>query len=97
MNEKQKKYTRFNDMHSGGGKKLSHNTIYIEAPEDEAVVIFENRFDRDPYHTTCSCCGCDYSIDEVNSVDYEFDRNPLVIAKENIKDSERPQQYNLSI
>lgn len=57
-------WTRFMDMHSGGGQKLSHNLIFIEAPEDEAIRIFENRFNRNPNNVTCSCCGSDYSISE---------------------------------
>ena len=51
-------------MHSGGGQKLKWGRIYIEAPESEARVIFQNRFDRNPERVTCTCCGEDYSITE---------------------------------
>lgn len=36
--------------------------IYIEAPEDEAKVIFYNRFGHNPERVSCTCCGEDYSI-----------------------------------
>lgn len=52
------------DMSSGGDQKLAWSHIYIEAPEDEAKVIFERLFDRDPENITCQCCGPDYSINE---------------------------------
>jgi hypothetical protein len=59
------KFTCFKDMHSGGGTKIApYETIYIEAPEGEAKVIFYNRFGRNPEHVTCTCCGGDYSIRE---------------------------------
>lgn len=52
------------DMHSGGGRKLDWEYIYIEAPLDEAKIIFYNRFGRNPYRVTCTCCGEDYSLTE---------------------------------
>ena len=55
-------WTRFMDMHSGGNQKLDWAYVYIEADEDEAVAVFQNRFGRDPYWVTCDCCGGDYSI-----------------------------------
>lgn len=52
-------------MYSGGGTKESPYThIYIEAKEDEATVIFYNRFGHNPNRVTCTCCGPDYSIIE---------------------------------
>jgi hypothetical protein len=57
-------WTQFMDMHSGGGSKLDWNMTFIEAPQDEAEIIFQNAFDRDPNHETCDCCGNDYSIHE---------------------------------
>jgi len=51
-------------MHSGGDLKEQWSKIYIEAPMDEAVVIFYNRFGHNPNRVTCTCCGEDYSIDE---------------------------------
>lgn len=58
-------WTRFMDMHSGGGtKEEPYEFIYIEAPESEAKVIFYNRFGHNPDRVTCTCCGNDYSISE---------------------------------
>ena len=57
-------WTQFMDMHSGGGAKEEWKYIYIEAPEKEAVTIFYNRFDHNPYRVTCTCCGDDYSVSE---------------------------------
>jgi hypothetical protein len=58
-------WTRFMDMHSGGGtKEPPYEYIYIEAPEAEAKVIFYNRFGHNPERVTCTCCGDDYSIKE---------------------------------
>lgn len=62
-------WTRFWDMHSGGStKEEPYNMIFIEAPEDEAKVIFYNRFGHNPERVTCSCCGDDYSISEGESL-----------------------------
>ena len=56
-------WTEFMDMHSGGDTKIEpYEYIFIEAPEDEAKVIFYNRFHRNPERVTCTCCGGDYSI-----------------------------------
>ncbi len=58
-------WTHFMDMHSGGScKEEPYNHIFIEAPEEEAVVIFYNRFDHNPNRISCTCCGQDYSISE---------------------------------
>lgn len=58
-------WTRFFDMHSGGGtKEEPYENIYIEAPENEAIIIFYNRFGHNPQRVTCTCCGDDYSIYE---------------------------------
>ena len=58
-------WTRFMDMHSGGGtKEPPYEYILIEAPRDEAMVIFYNRFGHNPYRVSCTCCGEDYSITE---------------------------------
>lgn len=63
-------WTLFWDMHSGGGTKVEPYTkIYIEAPKDEAVNIFYNRFGRNPYRVTCTCCGEDYSVDESDTLE----------------------------
>lgn len=57
-------WTHFMDMHSGGGKKLKHEHIFIEAPQDVAEIVFYNKFGRNPYRVTCTCCGEDYSVNE---------------------------------
>lgn len=63
-------WTQFWDMHSGGGlKEPPYAKIYIEAPEEEAIRIFEDRFGRDPYNVTCDCCGDDYSIDSEETLE----------------------------
>lgn len=62
------KWTRFMDMHSGGGLKEDYALIFIEAPEGEAEVIFYNRFGHNPYRVTCTCCGEDYSVDGYDSL-----------------------------
>lgn len=63
-------WTQFWDMHSGGGcKEPPYEKIYIEAPEDEAAVIFYNRFGHNPHRVTCTCCGNDYSLDEDESLE----------------------------
>lgn len=66
------------DMHSGGGTKEDpYEMIYIEASEEEARVIFYNRFGHDPERVTCTCCGSDYSISSHESIAQltGFDRN----------------------
>lgn len=61
-------WTRFMDMHSGGGQKLDWSHIYIEAPEDEARRVFYAKFGRNPDNVTCDCCGNDYTVDESPSL-----------------------------
>ena len=72
-------WTKFWDMHSGGGQKLDWAKIYIQAPEEEAVVIFSNRFGRDPENVTCNCCGEDYSVSESKTLGEatEYHRKPF--------------------
>lgn len=62
-------WTQFMDMHSGGGSKEAWEYIYIEAPEEEAKVIFYNRFGHNPERVTCTCCGDDYSISESETLE----------------------------
>jgi hypothetical protein len=57
-------WTQFMDMHSGGGRKLDWEYIYIEAPQAEAEAVFFAKFKRNPNRVTCTCCGPDYSITE---------------------------------
>jgi hypothetical protein len=63
-------WTQFWDMNSGGGQKEKWAQIYIEAPEDEAIVIFYNRFGHNPNRVTCTCCGEDYSISEYDTLEH---------------------------
>jgi UDP-N-acetylmuramate-alanine ligase len=55
-------WTEFWDMHSGGGLKDKWPRIYIEASEEEAKIIFYNRFGHNPDRVSCTCCGADYNI-----------------------------------
>jgi hypothetical protein len=77
-------WTKFFDMSSGGSEKTDWTTIYIELPEDEATEYFENRFGTNPHNVTCSCCGSDFSV-------YEVDEEPtegsgtLIIREADIK------------
>jgi hypothetical protein len=71
-------WTRFMDMHSGGGLKESpYHYIHIEAPEKEARVVFYNRFGHNPERVTCTCCGQDYYIAEDETLEQQtaYDRN----------------------
>lgn len=73
-------WTRFMDMHSGGGtKEEPYEYIYIEAPVSEAKVIFYNRFGHNPERVTCTCCGEDYSIDAEETLEKatEYERRDL--------------------
>lgn len=72
------KWTHFWDMHSGGGtKEPPYENIYIEATEDEAKLIFYNRFGHNPDRVSCTCCGNDYSISESDTIEQAtgFHRN----------------------
>jgi hypothetical protein len=78
-------WTRFMDMHSGGGTKEGvYEYIYIEAPQDMAEVVFYNRFDHNPNRVSCTCCGEDYSISESESLEQAtaYERNCHWDAKE---------------
>lgn len=61
-------WTQFHDMNSGGGKKEPFRHCFIEAPEEQAKVIFYNRFGHSPDRVTCTCCGPDYSLTESESL-----------------------------
>lgn len=63
------RYTQFYDMSSGGSQKEDWSRIYINASEEEAKVIFYNRFGHSPDRVTCNCCGEDYSITESLSLE----------------------------
>lgn len=62
-------WTRFMDMYSGGSLKEKWQYIYIEAPQEEAELIFYNRFGHNPHRVSCTCCGSDYSIDDAESIE----------------------------
>lgn len=57
-------WTRFMDMCSGGSHKEDFSYALIEAPREEAKIIFFQRFGHNPERVTCTCCGDDYVIDE---------------------------------
>ena len=70
-------WTEFMDMYSGGGQKENFSHCFIEAPENEAKVIFYNRFGHNPERVTCTCCGDDYSIREYETLEQAtaYERN----------------------
>lgn len=61
--------TQFMDMHSWGSLKEKQQYIYIEAPQEEAELIFYNRFWHNPNRVSCTCCGNDYSISESETLE----------------------------
>lgn len=70
-NKKQPKliWTQFWDMHGGGGSKEPQDKIYIEAEsQEQAELIFQNRFGHNPHRVTCTCCGEDYAVDSHESL-----------------------------
>jgi hypothetical protein len=56
-------WTEFWDMHSGGSLKTPFHYIYIEAPMEKAIVVFQNVFKISPLETACECCGRNFAID----------------------------------
>lgn len=63
-------WTLFWDMHSGGGcKEEPYEKIYIEADEEDAKIIFYNRFGHNPERVSCTCCGQDYSISSEDTLE----------------------------
>ena len=76
-------WTRFQDMHSGGGRKCDFDIAYIEAPESVVKAVFEHRFGRDPNNVTCDCCGDDYSVWEFATLEEAMkdDRGEHVIIR----------------
>jgi hypothetical protein len=56
-------------MHSGGSiKEPPYGSIYIQAPMEEAIVIFYNRYGHNPNRVSCTCCGEDYVISSHESL-----------------------------
>lgn len=94
-------WTQFYDMHSGGKQKLDHWSIFIEAPKEEAEIIFGNRFKRNPHNVTCSCCGQDYSVDEYETlfraVRYHLVKTRGVSDDELLKQFIEKQKNNICI
>jgi len=80
-------WTRFMDMHSGGSLKEKQQYIYIEAPEEQAGVVFYHRFGHNPNRVTCTCCGNDYSISSDKSLKAltAYDRGCAYIGKKLIE------------
>jgi len=62
-------WTLFWDMNSGGGRKEKHSLIFIEAEQEEAELVFYNRFGHNPNRVSCTCCGADYSISSHESLE----------------------------
>lgn len=75
----------FFNMCSGGSRQTQYATLFIEADsKQQAVEVFEHHFDRSPYHTTCSCCGMDYSIMDYDTLEEatEYDlKSPPFLEK----------------
>ncbi len=78
-------WTKFMDMHSGGGTKTEYEYIYIEADEDSAVNVFCNMFDEHPYSVACGCCGSNFSVSTYESLEeatsYERKYNNLSVEE----------------
>lgn len=80
---------KFMDMHSGGNtKEGDYNYIYIEATEEEAKIIFQNRFGHNPDRVSCTCCGKDYSTSESESLEQvtAYERNCRYVGHEYIEE-----------
>lgn len=69
-------WTRFNDMHSGGGRKTAFEYIYIEGSREEAIALFVTEFGQDPRDVACDCCGENFSVSEHETLEEasEFER-----------------------
>ncbi len=53
----------FKDTSSGGTQKTDYKRIIIEcSSNDDPKEIFKQQMDIDPDHTTCDCCGPDFSV-----------------------------------
>jgi hypothetical protein len=85
-------WTSFHDMHSGGDLKEDFQFVWIEAPVEEAKIVFYNRFGHSPDRVSCTCCGEDYSVDESETLEQAtgYERN-LIFA--NPADSNRGGRY----
>lgn len=83
---KMPKFTRFHDRHSGGDRKEDFETLYVELPQEQAEIFFQNRFGHNPNRVTCTCCGSDYSIREEDEIGDE--ENAVIIRRSEIKPEE---------
>ena len=55
------------DANSGGRRKLDHVQYYVLAIDEwEAADLFEQVTGKNPYNVSCSCCGADFDIYEVD-------------------------------
>ena len=77
-------WTKFMDMHSGGGTKTDYECIYIEADtEDKAEELFEEIFDECPHSVACGCCGSNFSVssyetlEEATKYECKWGKQPL--------------------
>lgn len=90
-------WIEFYDMSSGGGHKEDFGVCYIEAStEEEAERVFYAKFGHSPDRVSCTCCGADYSVSEVDSpeeerrlLDWKRDSGIRVIYQHEITDEER--------
>lgn len=75
-------WTRFFDLSSGGQEKTPYTTIWIEAPEEEAIEVFQEIFCLDPYNVTCECCGSDFSVWEAKP---DFQNGEAIVSRADIE------------
>lgn len=78
-------WTRFMDMHSGGGAKTEYDVYYVEAKEDIAVALFEVLTGQDPHEVACSCCGENYAWWEVEKLPDHFDKKSKIFRKNDLE------------
>ena len=55
-------WTRFRDASSGGTQKLEWSIVFIQASVKDATKYLNFKYDVHPEHTTCRCCGTDYTV-----------------------------------
>jgi hypothetical protein len=64
------KWYSFYDVCSGSFRKTAYAVILIEAEHEvQAIEVFEDTFNLNPENITCVCCGPDYAIREVESIE----------------------------
>ena len=76
-------WTKFKDSHAGGYLKIDKTeAIFIEAPQDEAINVFYNRFGVNPNQVSCTCCGDDYTIYETDESEIDdLGTYPAIVIK----------------